>query len=625
MINGQLEESTKNCFFCNRYFKDINSISSCCHNICDDCLYEKIFTNYIKDFQGQSTITIRCNCEKGFIEKKLPEVLEILKKKSENINTNNKMLDYENIEICSEHKMEKDQCCLDCFQLACEKCSTDVESKHYCHRILNYDYIINFTKDNISQMHLKNKDLDSFLEKCNEMSVKFQEVINKNFNNSVQKIDDIIDSAIKLKENYINQYKEQLGNYIQTFKIIKILYMNFYNDKSLELSKNNKENNIFTLRYLNNISYELSGLEIKHNQDIDNLAISIKKKLDEITKSKFKYLSTNFIFEKIKKKFEIDDIISNSHSQFINAMSLTNDNKIITCGRDYYMKIWKQDGKNFYEFQSKKNPILCVLPLKNGNFLTTASNNNDINVWGLNKDGDGYEKKQSMTIHSKAVYSLAELGNKKILSTSLDNSICIWEENDKQQYSVTQRLYSNKPIIVSSSLQNSKFALTGDDGIIKIYGANTTYENHKLTTQEFKEIGELKYHLGRVSCMCQLKNGYLISGGSDKKEKKDHNIIVWKPEGNLFVLSQILKDHEADVNSVIELRCGKFASCSKDRTIRIWASSRNIENRVSYYSTEKIDHYGHGLYKLIQLKDDRLCTTATDNNLIFWKNRESLF
>ena len=615
------KESSK-CFFCKKSYDNINSLSSCTHKICDVCLYEKIFTT-IKDFKGKPTITVRCNCEKGFIEKNLNEILKLLKERSEKVVSIPNDFGFEIFENSKEQKNEKpSQYCLDCFQHVCEKCLRDPSSEHYCHRILDYDYIINFTKENISSTNLKNKDLEQFLEKCNEISMKFQENINKNFNNTIQKIDDIVDSALKLKENYINQYKEELGNIILTFKIIKIFYMNFYNDKTLELNKNNKDNNLLILRYLNNISYELSDIEIKHYQQIDEIAIGIKQQLEKMLK--FDCLSANFNFEKIKKNFIIQEVIPNAHSKFIHAMALTTDNKIITCGRDCYMKVFKQKEGPFEEIQSLNYAIICALPLKNGKLLTTFFKNNDIVLWELNSK-DEYVKKQSMTNHSQPVYSLVELEKKRILSGSKDKTICIWEENNRQQYSVIQKIKYNKPVILSISLKDFKIAFSSDDGIIKIYGAEKFYENKKFITKEFCPIGELNNHTGKVSCMCQLNNEYLISGGSDiSKEKKDHNIIVWKPEGKFFVLSQILKDHEADINGVIELRKGGFASSSRDRTIRIFNNIMNTENKVVYFCTKKVDHYAHGLYQLVQLKDDRLCSTATDNNLIIWRDFESL-
>ena len=75
------------------------------------------------------------------------------------------------------------------------------------------------------------------------------------------------------------------------------------------------------------------------------------------------------------------------------------------------------------------------------------------------------------------------------------------------------------------------------------------------------------------------------------------------------------------------LRNGNLASSSKDRTVKIWGYTK-IENDnnyiIKYILKEDLNHYGHGLYKLIQINDDRLVVTATDNNLIFWRNVEGI-
>ena len=38
---------------------------------------------------------------------------------------------------------------------------------------------------------------------------------------------------------------------------------------------------------------------------------------------------------------------------------------------------------------------------------------------------------------------------------------------------------------------------------------------------------KLSKHTGRVRCMLELKNGYLLSGAGDAGKKKDNNILVW--------------------------------------------------------------------------------------------------
>ena len=38
-----------------------------------------------------------------------------------------------------------------------------------------------------------------------------------------------------------------------------------------------------------------------------------------------------------------------------------------------------------------------------------------------------------------------------------------------------------------------------------------------------------------------------------------------------------------------------------------------------------LKQYEHGIHKLIQLKDDRLCATSSRNELIFWRNRSGSY
>ena len=127
--------------------------------------------------------------------------------------------------------------------------------------------------------------------------------------------------------------------------------------------------------------------------------------------------------------------------------------------------------------------------------------------------------------------------------------------------------------------------------------------------------------------MCKLNNGYFISGGGDTKLTSDHNIYIWAPGNNKYNLIQtIFNAHGAEVNSIILLRNGKIASASRDRTVKIWEICKPINNnKINIVIHQELNHYGHGLYKLVQLKDDRLVVSSTDNNLVFWRNGDSVF
>jgi WD40 repeat protein len=133
-----------------------------------------------------------------------------------------------------------------------------------------------------------------------------------------------------------------------------------------------------------------------------------------------------------------------------------------------------------------------------------------------------------------------------------------------------------------------------------------------------------------VNCLCQLNNIYIVSGGAErlveKTKVKDKSIVVWRTDkDNLYIYSQTLKGHKGDVTSLIQLRDGNFASSSADHTIKIW-KDKKVENcdYISYEMAYNIE-YPHGIYKIIQLEDDRICATSSTFQILFWRNRSGSY
>lgn len=157
--------------------------------------------------------------------------------------------------------------------------------------------------------------------------------------------------------------------------------------------------------------------------------------------------------------------------------------------------------------------------------------------------------------------------------------------------------------------------------------ANSEVIDGKNISKDFFDICNLKRHQGRIGCICNLNNGYFASGGADDKTNVDHNIYIWKSTEYKYELGQIMVNvHDSDINSIILLRDGRFATTSKDRTIKIWSINNSIINeKIEFVLNQVLNDYNHGLYKLIQLADDRLVATASDNNMIFWNSNQGIF
>ena len=226
--------------------------------------------------------------------------------------------------------------------------------------------------------------------------------------------------------------------------------------------------------------------------------------------------------------------------------------------------------------------------LSNGNIITTAGNNNNINIWSRQNNEDNFIVSQSLSSHTKAVLTVAELQNGKLISGGMDNLIIVWIKDLNGSYIENQRIKDKKPITKIISLQNNKFAFTSDNRvrimiqkeIKKEEGKNTKelndifddldFENNIQTEENpFIVCYKLSKHEGRVKSMLQMSNGYLITGGCDAGSKKDSSIIIWKPNDlDGFFYVQTLTGHKSDINGLIELKDGRLLSSSKKIKIK---------------------------------------------------------
>ena len=628
------------CFFCNRENLNFYIFSLCSHRICPLCLYERIFTNHIQEFQGQTKLVIKCKCENGYINQKLSDIVELFIKKDkleekediENSSENSNII-IEGCE-CSDNKNKlgklfSEYFCLDCLKFVCKECKEDITNLHIKHRVVNSKFIIKSLKDNIRNLNLKYTNLEVFKEKYKNLSQNFGEMIDTNYNNTIKNLDDLMDSVAALKEYYIQEYKKELEIYLKTMKIIKIFYLNYYNDKTKEFKNiESEKSNIYRLKYLNNITYELNDVQMEHSKIFDEKIeklISQVKKLQSSESAKM-LLKGKFKFKKIKKGFKMGEKFQ-AHKKFVNGLILANHtNKIITSSFDYYLKVWDPISPKKPK-QEEKIKINNLLALKNGKIFASSLKDLLLFEYGNNK----YNTCQSISIHNKDILALGELEDGTLISGGEDKKLILWEENPtNKQYNAKQIIEAKKGIQNILALNDFNIAYSGDDdGIITILNTEVSLNNRKMMISgKYSEACNLEKAKGKINCMCKLNHNYFVAGGGGSFKEKiiDNNIYIWKPYKNQYRLSQtIYNAHEADVNSIILLRDGRFASSSKDRTIKIWKVDKSkIDTEIKYMQYQVLDDYNHGLYKLIQLPDDRIVSVTSDNALVFWNNTDGI-
>ena len=158
----------------------------------------------------------------------------------------------------------------------------------------------------------------------------------------------------------------------------------------------------------------------------------------------------------------------------------------------------------------------------------------------------------------------------------------------------------------------------------------------------FKEIKTLEGHSGYIKSIIDLNENYIVSGG----QSGSYELFFWNKKNNYSL--QKVSGHSSHVNCLIKLHeKDTFASCSDDKTIKIWRNTSNIRSiscsnpvkeiiqlnnhkivcadsgRTLYifnennYSSEKSisSQHNSNINKLILLKDSRILTCSDDNHI----------
>ena len=647
IIITEVKEEQKeilNCDYCKTSNPDLD-IFSCNHKICPKCLFRIIFLHNIKDMSTNEEIEIKCKCKQGILHKSIDDIYEINNKKNiiyEKTSQENNIIN--NNELCQMHNDKQlSYYCIKCSEEICELCQKD--EKHKEHKIFEKENLINLLKKEIGELKMNYQNKENFEEKWKELCKKLKEEAQIKFNELLIKIEDITKSLINFKNLYENMFKQDLIKSAKILKLYKLFYFHYYFEKN----SYKESTDIAHLRYIFSIQNEISSIEIIKSEELFHELEKIKNSITSL-KLEDSGFNTKINFSKIKHGYKIDQLIEKAHDKLLNGILELSDNKFITGSLDFTMKIWQENNHKFESVQKIKGQcgaICSMTKLSNGSIVTTAANNNNINIWSSQGGDDNYVIAQSLSSHTKPVLTIAELQNGKLLSGGLDNSVIIWDKDANGSYFETQRIKDKNAIVKIISLQNNKFAFASEN-IIRIM----IQKKIKKESQEAKELNDvfddlvidkniendeepfivcykLSKHVGRIKCLLLMNNGYLISGGSDMGKKKDNSILIWKPN-NLdgFFHIQTLEGHKSDINGLIELKDGRLVSSSKDRTIRIWKSvikeDKDKENMIQFHIDEILNEHKHGIYLIFQLKDERIFSSTSESAIVIWKDNKFL-
>lgn len=602
------------CFFCHETTSSLYQFS-CNHKICLICLYRRVFCYNITDFSEKEKIVVQCKCKIGEMEKNLEEMNEILQKKSE-LDKLKEEAAKNPLEFprCTKHPSNYiNHYCVPCSLKVCKRCCSLSESIHNSHRVVPEEKLLKAISNNLKEIPLGFPTKEIFEQNFERIGKQIKEQSEKAYNTTMNQIGDLISQLTLFKKQYDEEYKKELTRGVKTFKLFKLFYLMYYYDKVICEGEEARRKDINMLRFVNNIGYELFGIKITNDKTINQKLIEFKNEAENLRKMAKKSLNISFAFNKVKREFKCDDVLS-GHTNYIASIVQANDEKIITGSTDHSIMIWEESEVGNYVNKVTINQmvgkVLCLYLLKDGRLVSTSDGDNTIKIW-VADNSKSFTSQQTLTGHNKNVISITQIKDDRLVTGSMDNAIIIWKENQHtHSFELSQRIIETEsPVTVVYGMFDNRFASSAGDTKLRIWKETDEFSRNFSCTQVIE--GTKK----NILTICQiLQEGQLITGGDGK------SMVRWKEVKDKFQPMQKLTGHEGAISAIIQLYDMRIASASRDRTVRLWEWKND-----SFIISEIIRDYEHGIFNLIQLKDGRIAGTSSDKKIILWRNRNDMY
>ena len=330
----------------------------------------------------------------------------------------------------------------------------------------------------------------------------------------------------------------------------KIIYEETSENINLSITSYNKRNLILTF-----------NKKIPEKEKPENLNFTLIKSINEhnhrVTSISF-FPSGNFISVSCDKTIKIWDSnynllqnIEEAHDDYINYVSIKDENNFGTCARDNNIKLWIKKENTFIIKDIIKNAheswVFKIIYLSNDTIFS-CSYDKTIKVW--EKKNNSYENIRLIK-HSNIVYSILLLEDKNYLISSgefgtniynINSFNCIIEYNEVKCWNWNSLCRLNE----------DKIIIGGIHGIIKI-----------ISLLEKKVIKEINNEFNCWGIAIINSRGIFLTCGENK------NIKVYKTN-NYQYIKDINNVHEDDIEGIIQLNNNLILTYSWDKTIKIW-------------------------------------------------------
>ena len=651
----------------------IDSSISHCHRMCPECLIRYIFIKQITLLEKPAKeYKFICPCSKGSISLSYEQLIDLFQNKTISNFKNKKE------KQCKHHSKIYSKFCKDCKVDVCDECIYESIEEHYEHRIEDKKILYDKLKNFFSTINLKNNSFEKFMETFNNICKQFREILEKNYNEILISLDQIINSLIDFRAKYSVYYKEKVIYSVQTLKILKMFYSNYYYD----IHKAEKGNDFRIYKYLNQINYELDEVNLINNKTNANEKLELLKECsDYLNENINNILDITFCFRKVNNGFRKYQSIQRCDEKNLKRILKVNEHKIITCGEGYYMNCL-EDNNGEFSAMSKipvKDKITAILLFKEGNILTSFGKHSHYNIqeWIINEnfsnikdnntdaislnksfnDSDSYDNlslNKSMTAydlsltknntmtqnllnnslyeratsflsnHKDDINVMVEMSNLMFASAGNDKRIFIWEK-DKQskKYKLFQEItkelknMSLKNPILNMIYLYDKRLVSNDSSAIYIWYINPSKLNNPTGFYSIQQ--KINSTNGNITSLYQIREGYLIFG------TKNSNLEIWKEVEGKYQLMQNMSLKIGEISSINQIKDNRVIVASSKGLMKIIELKTNSETKKVEYQLSEFIKSIQGLpINCIECFEDGSFVLGQKTTLHVWKNNESI-
>ena len=234
--------------------------------------------------------------------------------------------------------------------------------------------------------------------------------------------------------------------------------------------------------------------------------------------------------------------ISKEHKGRINCLIRLSDGRIVSGGQDNTIKVWDIDKKqSIYTFKEHTSIVWEIREL-DGNRIISGADDNKSKIWDLKT-----QKCEDFCKCNRHISGIAILKNNKIVIASGQN-IFLYDLKTKQQESVLDiKVWAIK------ELSNGDIAAGLGNGLLYIISVT----DELLIKTKFP-----RGHNKTINCIIELDNHKIVTSSDE------NDLILWDP--NEPESMYIIKGHTDIVTSICFISGTKFASTSRDKTLKIW-------------------------------------------------------